>query len=172
MEQDRVFAACAAFHGHACGGLAIGYRASLYAKELLSFHTRASDAELVCIAETDGCAIDAVQFILGCTAGKGNLIVRPRGKQAFTFYDRSSGNGVRIMLKPIGNLSREEKQQRLLTAEASELFITMPPREPMPKKAPAFRSLACARCGELTAEPYLRIRNGQTVCLDCMEEER
>ena len=41
---------CVAFHGHECGGLTIGYKASLYAIELLNLDFSA-DEQVVCIAE-------------------------------------------------------------------------------------------------------------------------
>ena len=54
---------CAAFHGHECGGLTIGYKASLYAIELLDLDFSA-DEQVVCIAENDACGIDAIQVML------------------------------------------------------------------------------------------------------------
>ena len=69
------------FHGHACPGLALGYRvANLALKEL---GLRARDEELVAIVENNSCAVDAIQFICGCTFGKGNLIFKDFGKQVF-----------------------------------------------------------------------------------------
>ena len=76
---------CVAFHGHECGGLTIGYKASLYAIELLKLEFSA-DEQVVCIAENDACGVDAVQVMLGCSIGKGNLLFHMRGKQAFSFY--------------------------------------------------------------------------------------
>ena len=43
---------CVAFHGHACGGLSIGYRAALYARELLGL-SFADNEQVVCISEND-----------------------------------------------------------------------------------------------------------------------
>ncbi len=85
-----------AFHGHACPGLALGYRVALYALRKLA--GRASDEELVAIVENNSCAVDAVQVMTGCTFGKGNLIFRDYGKQVYTFIDRTSGSGVRIAI--------------------------------------------------------------------------
>ena len=45
----------------------------------------------VAVTETDMCAVDAIQALVGCTFGKGNLIFRDRGKVAFTFFRRSDG---------------------------------------------------------------------------------
>ena len=61
---------CVAFHGHECGGLTIGYKASLYAIELLKLDFSA-DEQVVCIAENDACGVDGIQVMLGCSIGKG-----------------------------------------------------------------------------------------------------
>lgn len=78
---------CVEFHGHKCPGLAFGVKASeLAIKELdLKF---SSDEEIVCITETDACCVDAIQVLIGCSFGKGNLIYQPKGKTAFTFISR------------------------------------------------------------------------------------
>ena len=53
MDETReLWNKAAAFHGHVCGGLTIGYKAALYAIELLGL-TFSPDEELVCIAETE-----------------------------------------------------------------------------------------------------------------------
>ena len=101
---------CVAFHGHECGGLTIGYKAALYAIELLDLEF-SDDEQVVCISENDACGVDAIQVMLGCSIGKGNLLFHMTGKQAFSFYDRSTGQSVRLVLKekpegmtpPMGN---------------------------------------------------------------------
>ena len=99
---------CVCFHGHACGGLTIGYKAALYAVQLLDLDF-SDDEQVVCIAENDACGVDAIQVMLGCSIGKGNLLFHMRGKQAFSFYDRASGKSVRLVLKPKPEgLPREE----------------------------------------------------------------
>ena len=99
---------CVAFHGHECGGLTIGYKASLYAIELLNLEFSA-DEQVVCIAENDACGIDGIQVMLGCSIGKGNLLFHMRGKSAYSFYNRKTGASVRLVLKPgpVG-MTREE----------------------------------------------------------------
>ena len=99
MERTKIWEKCVAFHGHECGGLTIGYRAALYAAELLEL-TFSNDEQVVCIAENDACGIDAIQVILGCSIGKGNLLFHMRGKQAFSFYNRKTGSSIRLVLKP------------------------------------------------------------------------
>lgn len=85
---------CVQFHGHACGGLTIGYKAACYAAELLEL-SFSGDEQVVCIAENDACGVDAIQALLGCSIGKGNLLFHMRGKQAFSFYNRATGKSVR-----------------------------------------------------------------------------
>ncbi len=46
---------------------------------------------MVALVETDMCGVDAIQFLTGCTLGKGNLIQRDSGKNAYTFVRRSAG---------------------------------------------------------------------------------
>ena len=87
------------FHGHICIGLALGYRAAKAGLEGLEAR-RSPDEEIVVIAETDNCGLDAVQVVTGCTMGKGNLIYRDYGKNAYTFGCRNSGKAVRILVKP------------------------------------------------------------------------
>ena len=84
-----------AFHGHECPGLAIGFKACEAARSRLGLGA-SPDEEIVCVTENDACGVDAVQALLSCTFGKGNLIYRGTGKQAFSFFERSSGRKPRI----------------------------------------------------------------------------
>ena len=82
MSFEQLHARSVEFHGHSCPGLIIGIKAAMYVMEL--FHEAFSeDEELVCVAENDACGVDAIQSILGCSVGKGNLLFRMRGKHAY-----------------------------------------------------------------------------------------
>ena len=89
--------------------------------------------------------MDAVQYISGCTFGKGNLIYRPTGKQAFSFFVRASEQKVRLVLERPGNLSedREEVSRQLLNIKPEELFIEKPPHYKLPGKAEIFDTIKC-----------------------------
>lgn len=158
-------------HGHYCPGLAIGVRAAAEALRILEIEKK--DHSLYCIAEHRACYQDGIQMVFGTTLGNGNLELRPRGKTAFNFYDRSRGRSVRLVVKsfPEG-LSREETTEFILTAPFDEVFTQTPvhfdPPEDrfVPKKA----SQICPRCGESCDEPFLRVRDGEVVCLDCAEK--
>ncbi len=158
------------FHGHECSGLAIGFKAC----EVLLEHipTYASvDEELVCITENDTCAIDAVQSLLGCTFGKGNLVYKPMGKMAFNFYFRESNEAVRLFFKADGReMSREERLDYILNASTEELFSFSKPVFKLPEPARIFQSVACENCGEKAREDKIRLVNGHKVCLGCFKE--
>lgn len=168
LEKNKeLWERCVAFHGHACGGLAVGYQASLYAMELLGVSGRAQDEELVCVTENDACGVDAVQAVLGCTVGKGNLIFRMTGKQAFNFFDRQSGKGVRLLLRATPGLSRQERESWLMHGDFHEMFDVGPARAVLPEKARIFKTCTCAKCGERMAESHAHLQNGEIVCDDC-----
>lgn len=156
-----------AFHGHACPGLAIGFRACEAAIEKMGINP-AEDEELVCVCETDACGVDAVQALLSCTLGKGNLIYKNLGKQAYTFINRKNGQGMRFYLKARNQgMERAAYQQYLLDAPLDVLFSFKESSMKIPEKARLFKSLICEKCGEWLSEPQARIEEGKQVCLSC-----
>ena len=112
-ELESLWQKCVAFHGHGCGGLAVGFRAVLYAWELFGSDRASQDEEIVCIAETDACGVDAIQALLSCTVGKGNLLFNLQGKNAFSFYRRSDGKSFRLVLRPTPDKAKEERRRGL-----------------------------------------------------------
>lgn len=184
-----------AFHGHMCPGLAIGIRVAEQA--LLEMGERPGDEEVVAIVETDNCAVDAIQYITGCTFGKGNLIHLDYGKNAFRFIRRSDGKAIRIIVKPDvikppnaeagkpqnsaseSAVSDAEKQQ-CLRMQRVDMILSIPLNDlleiqkispDIPPRARIFNSVACERCGEKTMEPRLRLLNGKAYCPECFEKQ-
>lgn len=158
------------FHGHECPGLAIGYKACEAAMEKMGF-TFSKDEEIVCVTENDACGVDAVQVITGCTFGKGNLIYRPTGKMAFSFFNRANGEKIRMILKPFGEeMDRKERQEYILNAKVDEIFNFSEPKFDLPEKARLFATVVCENCGESAPEHKIRINDGKKVCLDCFQE--
>lgn len=159
-----------AFHGHECPGLAIGVKACEAAMEKLGI-TADPDEEIVCVTENDACGVDAVQALLSCTMGKGNLILRPTGKMAFSFFDRTNGRSIRMVLTARNNgMERAAYQQYLLDAPASSLFAFSEPRFTPPERARLFQSVVCESCGESAPEHKMRLQGGKRVCLDCFKD--
>jgi formylmethanofuran dehydrogenase subunit E len=184
------------FHGHTCPGLALGYRvANLALKE---FGLRARDEELVAIVENNSCAVDAIQFICGCTFGKGNLIFKDFGKQVYTFIRRPDFEAVRIAVKwepppedpetemmwkrySGGDRSPEvitvvqdrkaRKMQTILAADDTELFKIKRIDLEMPEAARIYKSITCASCGEKVMEPRTHMVGDKLLCIPCAEKE-
>jgi formylmethanofuran dehydrogenase subunit E len=168
------------FHGHFCPGLSMGIRISEIVLREIGPHS--SDEEVVCIAETDNCALDAIQYFTGCSAGKGNLIQRDYGKNVFTFVRRSDGKAIRISARPAPKAdegrrlagtpapqSREERIQAILSAPIEELFEVRQIEIDMPEKARILNSIPCAECGEATMSTRVRYFRGQLYCIPCFE---
>lgn len=168
MDAGRIlWEKCVAFHGHACGGLTIGYKAALYAIELLQLRF-SEDEQIVCIAENDACGVDAIQVILGCSVGKGNLLFHIRGKQAFSFYNRTTGQSVRLVLKSaVESVRREESFAKYQSLEPREMFDVKPTAIALPERARIFDSHVCDCCGETTGANWIRLVGGRKLCLDC-----
>ena len=158
---------CVAFHGHECGGLTIGYKAAIYAEKLLDL-TFSEDEDVVCISENDACGVDAIQVLLGCSVGKGNLLFHMRGKQAFSFYNRKTGKSVRLVLreKPKG-MTREESFAYYQKTEPEDMFDVKETTICLPEEARIFDSYQCECCKEMTGANWIRIAGGKKLCLDC-----
>ena len=169
IEEKALWEKAAAFHGHTCGGLTIGYKAALYAIQLLDIHF-SGDEELVCISENDACGVDAIQAILGCSVGKGNLLFHITGKQAFSFYNRKTGKSVRLVLRPRPSMGREESFVYLQGKTPEELFDVKEAKIHLPERARLFRSVPCSICAEETEEHLCRLMDGKPVCLDCADQ--
>jgi len=181
------------FHGHSCPGLAIGIRA---AEVALRDVGRADDEDILAVVETDMCGVDAIQFLTGCTFGKGNLIHLDYGKNAFTFYRRRDGKAIRLVARPEGigppdetvaalrekeaagePLSPEEKNRlqqgidartgSVMSAAIEELFDIQPVSEPPPNPARIMESVPCEACGEAVMESRTRRFMGLTLCIPC-----
>ncbi len=168
--DEKLWQKCVEFHGHQCPGLAIGFKAAMAAKEQMGWSFSA-DEEIVCVTENDACGVDAIQVLTGCTFGKGNLLYRARGKQAFSFFNRATGEGLRLVLKkPHRKMTREERQQYILNAEAKDLFEFKKPHYKLPERAKLFTTVICEQCGEGVAENKARLSDGKKVCLDCFPE--
>lgn len=192
LPQD--FQKCVRFHGHACPGLALGYLAAKVA--LNEFETGpAVDEEVVCIVENDSCAVDAIQVMLGCTFGKGNLIFRDWGKQVYTFMDRRSGRSLRVALQremprrkerqdlrrkiEAGLATDEEREQwethknliieELVKATPSDFFAIQRRTDALPPMAQIVETKTCPLCGEDVMESKMVEQLGVKVCQGCLK---
>ena len=158
---------CVAFHGHSCGGLSVGYRAAKYAMELLDVEF-SDNEQVVCVAENDACGIDAIQVLMGCSVGKGNLLFHMTGKQAFSFYNRKTGASVRLVAKPRPEgMTQAERFAYYHSAPNEALFEVKPAVIRLPEEARIFDSYVCDCCGEEAGGHWIRLAGEKKLCLDC-----
>jgi len=127
------------FHG---GNLAPGLIIAGFMVELASSNMPENTLyEVIC--ETAGCIPDAVQLLTPCTAGNQWMHILDVGRYAMSFYDKYSGEGVRVYLDssklekwPTINewffrlkLKKEQNTQELLkkTIEAGPSILSIEP---------------------------------------------
>ena len=181
------------FHGHACPGLALGYRVAVAAMRRLDA-SRAEDEDLVAVVENDACSVDAVQFVCGCTFGKGNLVFRDHGKHVYTFFNRATGKALRIYAEPPEmaesetavlarklnrtadedaslDAGRKRRIEWLLSLSEGDLLRITEVQEPPPSKARIHASSRCALCGERMMETRARNGAGISLCIPCANDQ-
>ncbi|SJZ30833.1 FmdE family protein [Selenihalanaerobacter shriftii] len=163
------------FHGHLCPGLVIGFKAGQIALSELNVN-RSEDEELVAIVETDACSIDAIQILTGCTAGKGNFLVKNYGKQVFTIGNRKTGQAVRVALKPevlgaIGEIDKETRAEELFSESPDQIFKVEKIDFNFPDMAEIRDSVECEICSEPVMETKARLKNGKVICIPCFKSE-
>ncbi len=172
MKQPHAaFEDVAAFHGHSCPGLAIGFRMTCAALAALQA-LRSQDEETVAIVENNACGVDAVQYVAGCTFGKGNLVFRDYGKHVYTLYSRQTGRGVRVSFhgRGIPEGMREDRAaftKWVLDAPSEALLTVQEVTIGEPEQARIHRSEKCEICGESVMETRLREAGGRQVCIPC-----
>lgn len=180
------------FHGHICPGLLMGVRAAEFAQKHLGVG-QDYDEELVAVVETDSCGVDAIQAILSCTFGKGNLIFRDCGKNVYTIASRENNQAVRIaqkfealqgeeiqryrQLAAKGRLTDDEiseKEQligilfeKIMTAPFEELFDWREIPFDMPETAHIHGTVRCASCGEGVMETRVVHSDQGILCSPC-----
>lgn len=190
-DLAKEFQEVVAFHGHACPGLAFGFRVTKLALRELAID-RSGDEELVAVVENNSCAVDAIQAMAGCTFGKGNLIFDDHGKQVYTFLKRSSGAAIRIAVDwqpspessevaeawgkfmagertpevmEVVQTRKVTKMKEILAANDDDLFKVSRPEISMPAAAMIYQSLTCQKCGEKVMET----KTVDGLCIPCSE---
>ena len=185
------------FHGHMCPGLAIGIRAAEVALAEIGANT--TERAVVAIVESDMCGVDAIQFLTGCTFGKGNLVHHDHGKVVFTFLRRSDGKAIRISMRPgaMGNDDPERRElfakvkgqlataaesrrfwslqaqgaARILAAPFEELYEVREVNVEPPPHGRSITLVECERCGEPTLETRIGQSGRRELCPPCIERE-
>lgn len=180
------------FHGHICPGLLIGVRAAEFVQQYLQVG-HDSDEELVTIVESDSCGADAIQAVLGCTFGKGNLIFKDYGKNVYTVVSREKGRSVRMAQKFGATNGPDSDRYRILTRKTDltdeeagekeyllgvlfEKIMSMPFEDlfswqevnvDIPEKARIHATIRCDGCGEGVMETRAEKTEKGWLCATC-----
>jgi formylmethanofuran dehydrogenase subunit E len=171
----------------------MGIRVAEFAQKQLGV-SQDQDEELLAVVETNSCGVDAIQSILGCTFGKGNLIFKDYGKNVYTIASREQNRAVRIAQKfkdqpdpdslRYRQLNRKdhltdaevsEKEnllgvifERIMAAPFDDLFNWQEITFVFPDKAMIYPTIQCAICGEGVMEPRaIKTEHGFT-CPGCV----
>ncbi len=194
-EREYLYAALT-LHGHACGGMPMGFVGGLAALRALGIE-RERNMDTVAIVHAGrghaaGCFVDGVQFATGCTFGKGVMQRAPKGKWSFELIHKPSGRAVRVRIRnaildrafaaPFITDYRKKGVRptdipaqvahpgfkRLFGLDAEEVVkIEGPYERHLPKPKPCFERVVCSVCGASVAENYARREEGAAVCVDC-----
>jgi formylmethanofuran dehydrogenase subunit E len=182
------------FHGHQCPFMPIGYRMSKLAMQQLGVGHEADHGFFVFPELGEGhpqtCIMDGIQVATGATYGKVLIAKTFFGKLAATFYHPKKG-AVRFSLKPefvdamgkfeffsyrkkgiepsqipltvrqeVINWANEQPDEAIYKVETKSDFKYTPPKG-------SFNKTKCSVCGEYVFERYVRIKDGQPVCIPC-----
>lgn len=184
------------YHGHLCPELAIGYRVGLVAQQELGLSREKAHSFFI-LAENMTSAIDALQFMTGCTVGNQNFFAYDLGKHVYYFGPVQSGDEPQEVLRvalinPVLNLNnKKEVERKIVTAqvtaaeledyqraidEAVQLILDLPEEKLFAKsrvfmRVPprnSYRSyISCSRCGEVVAAEKSIPRADALLCRVC-----
>jgi formylmethanofuran dehydrogenase subunit E len=178
---DHALRAAMRVHGgHACAGLVLGTRLALTGAAALGVAVPDTRKQLLVTAETDRCAVDAIQSVTGCRPGKRTLRLLDYGKLAATFIDQWSGTAVRVAARgdlrervgdaPEGVDRHEHQRRAYLAMTPSELFTVSEADASvaqMDLPGPPRRRVLCAACGEEVSDGRDVATESGPLCRPC-----
>jgi formylmethanofuran dehydrogenase subunit E len=168
-------------HAHLCPRQILGVRIGLAGMKALGFNQSPAKKQVLVISETDGCFVDGVIAVTGCTVGHRSLRVEDYGKVAATFVNTATGRAVRIAPA----LDVREKAYSHAPDEPRHYLAQMQAYQVMPDEEiltvqqvvlntpieqiisrPSVR-VNCDECGEEIMNEREVHRNGRILCQAC-----
>ena len=158
-DYDEQLAKARDFHGHICGGIAIGTKLAMYGLELLGMPLNERHKNLIVFLEIDRCMSDAVQSVTGCSMGK-------RTGEALRITDADANKKFK------DEETKEEMIARFRRTPPEELFSVQKvkielSRGDMPGKP--YTTTFCSVCGEKVSDGRHKLIGGKPVCRSCAE---
>ena len=184
MDQDGIghfLEACSAYHHHLCPRQVLGVRIGLAGAAGLGLPVPRLDKRLLVILESDGCFVDGVSVVTGCTVGHRTLRVEDYGKIAATFVDVVTEQALRLaprldVRQRAWAYAPEENRRYFAQLQAyqvmpdEELLMVQAVRLTTPVSAlvgrPGVR-VNCAVCGEEIINQREIFFEGTPVCKAC-----
>lgn len=160
------------FHGHVCGGIALGTKMTLAAMKALGMDPDVKNKNLLVYVEVDRCMTDAVQVITGCSLGHRSLKYIDYGKFAAVFVNLSTGQALRATIRedfdskgPVEEVCRlisEIPDNDLVILQEVQVDI---PETDIPGKPR--QKAYCSVCGERVVDGREVYRECQALCQAC-----
>lgn len=176
-DYEEQLAKSVEFHGHLCGGIAIGTKLAMYGLELLKMPLNQRHKNLIVFLEIDRCMSDAVQSVTGCSMGKRTLKQMYYGKFAATFYNMDTGEALRISDADANKKSKiketkEEMINRFRLTPPEELFKVENVKIELSKgdmPGKPYTTAFCSVCGEKVSDGRHVLVGGRPLCRSCAE---
>lgn len=192
--DDAEFQQTVKFHGCYCLDIAMGFRVAKALMREMGDELR-DMKQVVAQVSTATCAIDAIQFVAGCTFGKRNLYFTGTGKPVYILQNTQTENAVRAYVhywetfdhnslraaKKSAKNSEEtesakqslkalldEKMLEILQAPEQALFRLETIKLAAPVKTGKFESAPCDCCGEHAKVELLASQGEKQICKDCL----
>jgi len=184
MDIQYLLERTARKHSHLCPRQILGVRIGLRGMSALGFIKAPTEKQLFIITETDGCFVDGIVAVTGCSIGHRTLRVEDCGKVAATFVDSKTGYAVRVAPR----LDVRERACTFVPEETRHYFAQMRAYQIMPDEMmltvqtvtlndpiekiisrPGLR-INCDKCGEEIMNEREIHRGGQTFCRTCAGE--
>lgn len=184
-------------HGEICPGVIMGTRMSIAAMKKLNMDPLKPNDNIMVTIETDRCAPDAIQAIIGCSVGRRTLKCLDYGKFVATFTDMETGRRIRVSARDdkddsisglwtwfenISKLAKEGKMPQIMAEKKSaiERFSKMPDDEfilleELNKEEVEIPGLpkeitTCTICGEHVMDVKEVKIDNEALCKSCLNE--
>jgi len=168
-------------HSKLCPRQVLGVRLAMAAAAALGLEVPRSDKRLLVVSETDGCFVDGVEAVTGCSVGHRTLRIEDYGKVAATFVDTLTSRAVRLAPRldvrqralscapdEAGHYVAQLRAYQVMPDE--ELFAVQEVRLAAPVEALISRAAVrvnCDACGEEIINERQVVRDGRTLCRAC-----
>ncbi|MCD6591572.1 MAG: hypothetical protein J7K78_00955 [Thaumarchaeota archaeon] len=126
---DKILDEASIFHCHIGPFLALGLKAGLRAIEVFGYNPHDMSAEIIVPEKKTPytCFADGVQFVTGCTLGKGNIRIEDGGCLKAVFMQGSRSLELKVRKEILDELRKssedlEEIARKLMNANLSKLF--------------------------------------------------